>query len=254
MPHVEVPIETLLAAAYRIPTDKPEADGTLEWQSTTLVVVDAQAGGACGLGYTYSGAAIVKLVEDTLAGAVKGRDAFDIPHCWNAMQRSVRNLGREGLAATAISAVDIALWDLKAKLLGLPLVRLLGASRNEVPIYGSGGFTTYTDRELKEQLSGWTDRDGCRWVKMKIGSNPSDDPRRVAAARRAIGDRGLFVDANGAYVGQQALELSQAFAAEKVSWFEEPVSADDLAGLAQLRARLPAGMELAAGEYGYTGD
>lgn len=254
MPRAESRIDALHARAYRIPTDKPEADGTLEWNSTTLVVAEVEAAGEQGLGYTYSGAALVPLMRDTLATAVRGRDVFDIPGCWMALQRSVRNLGREGLAATAISAVDLALWDLKAKLLGLPLARLLGQCRSAVPIYGSGGFTSYDDDELCEQLSGWVEHEGCRWVKMKIGTHPGDDARRVALARRAIGDRGLFVDANGAYSSKQAQRLSLAFAAEHVTWFEEPLSSDDLAGLARLRGLLPAGMDLAAGEYGYTGD
>ena len=254
MARAEAMIDALHATAYKIPTDRPEADGTLEWNSTTMVVAEVRAAGIQGLGYTYSSSAIVPLIRETLATAVRGRDGFDIPGCWMALQRSVRNLGREGLAATAISAVDLALWDLKAKLLQLPLARLLGQCRSVVPIYGSGGFTTYDDDDLCDQLQGWVENEGCRWVKMKIGAHPDDDARRVALARQAIGDCGLFVDANGAYSSKQALRLSQAFADEHVSWFEEPLSSDDLAGLAKLRARLPAGMDLAAGEYGYTAD
>jgi L-alanine-DL-glutamate epimerase-like enolase superfamily enzyme len=170
------------------------------------------------------------------------------------MQRAVRNMGREGLAATAISAIDTALWDLKAKLLGLPLARLFGRFRDVVPIYGSGGFTTYSDAELQEQLSGWVERDGCAWVKMKVGTEPGRDPHRVEVARRAIGERALFVDANGAYGVKQALALANDFAGQGVAWFEEPVSADDLDGLRLLRQCGPAGMEIAAGEYGYTAD
>jgi L-alanine-DL-glutamate epimerase-like enolase superfamily enzyme len=171
------------------------------------------------------------------------------------MQRGVRNLGRSGLAATAISAVDAALWDLKAKLLGLPLAVLLGQRRQDVPIYGSGGFTTYTDEELREQLAGWVEREGCAWVKMKVGTHPEQDPDRVAVARDAIGEHGLFVDGNGAYTTKQALELAEIFAGESdVAWFEEPVSSDDLEGLQLIRHRAPARMEIAAGEYGYTLD
>jgi L-alanine-DL-glutamate epimerase-like enolase superfamily enzyme len=168
------------------------------------------------------------------------------------MLRAVRNMGREGLAATAISAVDTALWDLKARLLNVPLATLLGRYRNTVLIYGSGGFTTYSDERLREQLSRWTERDGCRWVKMKIGTHPADDPRRVDVAKQAIGDRTLFVDANGAYNVKQALLLADEFARQGVAWFEEPVSSDDLEGLQLLRQRVPACMEIAAGEYGYT--
>ena len=174
---------------------------------------------------------------------------------WLAMQRSVRNLGREGLAATAISAVDAAIHDLKARLLGLPQFKMLGGYRDNVPIYGSGGFTTYSDRELQVQLGGWVEREGCSLVKMKVGSQPEKDSGRVKAAKQAIGDRAtLFVDANGAYRVQQALEFANEFAEQRVGWFEEPVSSDDLAGLRATRKRAPAGMEIAAGEYAYSAD
>jgi L-alanine-DL-glutamate epimerase-like enolase superfamily enzyme len=131
---------------------------------------------------------------------------------------------------------------------------LFGRFRDAVPIYGSGGFTTYSDDELREQLSGWVEQDGCHWVKMKIGTHPERDPHRVAVAKRAIGERALFVDGNGAYTVKQALFLAEEFARQGVAWFEEPVSSDDLAGLALLRQRMPACMEIAAGEYGYTTD
>jgi L-alanine-DL-glutamate epimerase-like enolase superfamily enzyme len=167
------------------------------------------------------------------------------------MLGAVRNLGSRGICATAISAVDVALWDLKARLLGAPLVVLLGADRATVPIYGSGGFTSYTAERLTEQLAGWVERDGCAWVKMKIGSRPEDDLRRVEQARAAIRAAGLFVDANGAYARKQALRFADEFAALGVSWFEEPVSSDDLAGLRLVRDRAPAEIEIAAGEYGY---
>ena len=232
-----------------IPTDAPEADGTLSWNSTTMVLVEVAAGGKHGLGYTYSAAAAAEIVKDKLAEAVRGRDAMDIPGLWQAMVGAVRNIGWRGVAANAISAVDIALWDLKAKLLGLPLYKLLGAVRTEVPIYGSGGFTSYSNARLQEQLSAWVHEDGCRWVKMKIGSEPGRDLARVDAARRAIGSATLFVDANGAYSRKQALAFAEKFAG--IGWFEEPVSSDDLDGLRLLRDRAPAGMEIAAGEYGY---
>ncbi len=159
------------------------------------------------------------------------------------MQHAVRNLGRGGLCATAISAVDLALWDLKAKLHGLPLARLLGQARDAVPIYGSGGFTTYTDAQLEAQLGGWVRRDGCRWVKMKIGTDPSRDPHRVAVAKRAIGDATLFIDANGAFSVKEALRFAELAARRDVAWFEEPVTSDDLAGLRLVRERAPAGMD-----------
>lgn len=250
----ELPITALRADAFTIPTDQPEADGTMRWTSTTLVLVEVDGGGATGLGYTYADTAIVRLIAGPLAEMVRGREAFDIGAIWEAMQRRVRNLGREGLAATAISAIDVALWDLKAKLLNLPLASLLGRRRDAVPVYGSGGFTTYSDETLRDQLGAWIEQDGCRWVKMKVGTEPARDPHRVTVGRRAIGDAGLFVDANGAYSAKQALALAEEFVREGVSWFEEPVSSDDLDGLRLLRGRVPVGMEIAAGEYGYTAD
>ena len=191
----------------RFPTDAPEADGTFAWDSTTLIVVEVDAGGEDGLGYTYTDACAASLIRGALAEAVLHRDAFDVRAAWLAMQKRVRNIGRAGVAATAISALDCALWDLKAKLLGLPLVRLLGAIRERVPIYGSGGFTTYTDARLRDQLSAGSPSDGCRWVKMKIGTEPERDPQRVRAAREAIGDAGLFVDANGALHAKRGAAL-----------------------------------------------
>ncbi|MCK1362887.1 MULTISPECIES: enolase C-terminal domain-like protein [unclassified Bradyrhizobium] len=251
----EVPIETLQARAFEVPTDRLEADGTISWSSTTLVLVEAVGGGKSGIGYTYTDRSAVGLVAGKLAGTVQGKDAFAPQAAWLAMQRSVRNLGREGLAATAISAVDAALYDLKARLMQVPLVQLLGSSRPAVPIYGSGGFTSYSDDGLTRQLSGWVAEQGCRYVKMKVGSEPELDPHRVDVARRAIGERAeLFVDANGAYGVKQALQLAGVFTRQGVTWFEEPVSSDDLRGLRAIRERAPAGMDVAAGEYAYTTD
>lgn len=248
---VETAVEDLDVSAYTVPTDGPESDGTLQWDSTTMIVVEASAGGERGLGYTYSGVAAAKLIESKLAGVVRGRDALAVPGAWEAMVEAIRNLGRPGVASSAIAAVDAALWDLKARLLGLPLVSLLGAVRDAVPIYGSGGFTSYSTERLRDQLSGWVE-EGIPRVKMKIGRDPGEDLGRVLAAREAIGpSTQLFVDANGAYDRKGALAQAEAFARVGVSWFEEPVSSDDLEGLRLLRDRAPAGMEIAAGEYGY---
>jgi L-alanine-DL-glutamate epimerase-like enolase superfamily enzyme len=238
-------------AAYTIPTDAPEADGTYAWDSTTLVTVEVHAAGHTGLGYTYADPATARLVRNSLAPVVTGRDPLDVPAAWAAMVRAVRNLGRPGVASMAISAVDAALWDLKGRLLGLPVVALLGAARDGVSVYGSGGFTSYTLDRLRQQLGGWAEV-GFRRVKMKVGTLPGVDVERVRAAREAVGDGvGLFVDANGAYSRKQALAFAERFADLGVSWFEEPVSSDDLEGLRLIRDRGPAGVDVAAGEYGY---
>jgi L-alanine-DL-glutamate epimerase-like enolase superfamily enzyme len=248
----QAPIEELEVAAYTVPTDAPEADGTLSWDATTIVVVHAQAGGETGVGYTYADVSTAKLVESKLAGIVCGADAMEPQDSWAKMVEQIRNLGRPGICSMAIAAVDLALWDLKARLLALPLCKLLGMAHDCVPVYGSGGFTAYSNRRLQDQLAGWT-REGIPRVKMKVGSQPEADPERVRCAREAVGPNvELFVDANGAYSRKQALELAGRFWDEcRVSWFEEPVSSDDLEGLRVLRDRVPAGMEIAAGEYGY---
>jgi L-alanine-DL-glutamate epimerase-like enolase superfamily enzyme len=245
-------VDELDVAAYTIPTDAPEADGTLAWDATTIVVVHARGGGETGLGYTYADVSTAKLVQSKLAGIVGGADAMSPQASWEAMVRETRNLGRPGITSMAIAAVDLALWDLKARLLAMPLCRVLGAVRDRVEIYGSGGFTAYSLSRLSEQLAGWVER-GIPRVKMKVGSSPEDDPARVRAARDAIGPNAeLFVDANGAYSRKQALALAERFRADaEISWFEEPVSSDDLVGLALLRDRAPAQVPIAAGEYGY---
>ncbi len=244
-------VDELSVAAYEVPTDAPESDGTLIWESTTLVVVTLSAGGEQGIGYTYADRSAAQLIAGKLAGIVIGKDVLDIESVWLAMHRAIRNLGRPGVAATAMAAIDAALWDLKARLAGLPLVKLLGQVRESCPVYGSGGFTSYSVERLQHQLGGWVDM-GMKRVKMKVGRDPAGDEDRVAAARAAIGDRAeLFVDANGAYDRKQALRMAELFADQGVTWFEEPVSSDDLEGLRFLRERAPAGMDVAAGEYGY---
>lgn len=254
MPRVlEARIREIDVMPLRVPAEEPESDGTLAWEATTIVIVRVSAGDAQGLGYTYGSRAAGTLIHDLLTEVVVGGDAFDIAGAWQAMVRAVRNQGRPGIASMAIAAVDTALWDLKARLLDVPLVRLLGAARERVPVYASGGFTSYTRERLCRQLAGWVEA-GIGRVKMKVGRAPGEDAGRVAAARRAIGAAAaLYVDANGAYSRKQALAVAERFREHGVSWFEEPVSSDDLEGLRLLRDRAPAGMEIAAGEYGYDG-
>jgi L-alanine-DL-glutamate epimerase-like enolase superfamily enzyme len=237
-------------SVYTVPTDAPESDGTLAWNSTTLVLVQIDAGGKHGIGYSYADAATATLIRDTLAKVVEGRNALDIPGAWTAMVAAIRNLGRPGIASMAIAAVDNALWDLKAKLFGVSLLDLLGAVRASIPVYGSGGFTSYTDKQLTDQLGGWV-QSGIGRVKMKVGREPERDAARVRVARDAIGDARLFVDANGAYTRKQALALAIPFDDLGVCWFEEPRPSHDLEGLRLLRDRAPPGMDIAAGEYGY---
>jgi L-alanine-DL-glutamate epimerase-like enolase superfamily enzyme len=244
----------LTASAYTVPTDAPEGDGTLSWTSTTLVLVQATEGVATGLGWTYGPAATASVVNDMFAPVVKDLDPCDVPAAWVAMQRRLRNAGRPGIAGMALSAADCALWDLKARLLGMSLTRLLGAARTAVPVYGSGGFTTYDADRQHAQLAGWVHDEGIPRVKIKVGeswgSDVGRDLTRMAAARATIGPAAeLYVDANGAYQRKQAIRVMHAAADVDVRWFEEPVSADDLAGLGQVRDAVSP--DVAAGEYGY---
>ena len=245
------PVDALDVRTYRVPTADPfESDGTLTWKATTVVLVEIHAGGRTGIGYTYADRAAASVIHDELRDRLEGADALEIGRRFAEMQAAIRNMGRDGIASMAISAVDIALWDLKGKLLDVPVCTLLGAAREAVPVYGSGGFTSYTIDKLCEQLAGWVDA-GIPRVKMKVGSDPSADVERVARARGAIGDAELFVDANGAYARKEALRFAREFARFDVRWFEEPVYHQDFEGLRQIRERAPAGMQVSAGEYGY---
>lgn len=245
-------IDAVEAAVYTVPTDQPEADGTIEWDATTMVLARVSAAGAEGIGYTYAHPAAALVIAGELCHALVGGDPLAIPALWTSMYRCLRNVGCPGVGLMAIAAVDHALWDLKGKLLGRSVVDLLGPCRPAVPVYGSGGFTSYTMGKLQSQLAGWVD-EGIAAVKMKVGTQPARDPTRVRAARQAIGGEArLMVDANGAYARKQALALAAAFAAEGVCWFEEPLSADDLDGLRVMRDRAPPGMAIAAGEYGWS--
>lgn len=238
------PISEVVSEVYEIPTDQPEADGTLTWTSTTMVLVRVRAGTVEGLGWTYAAPGAAGVVDATLGDLVTGGDPMAVPQHHEAMVRACRNQGRPGIVACAISAVDIALWDLKARLLDLSLADLWGRLRAEAPVYGSGGFTSYDDDTTRQQLHGWRQQ-GIDRVKIKIGeswgSDAARDLHRVALARQVVGDAAeLYVDANGGYSAKQAVRIGKAMVEESgVSWFEEPVSSDDLAGLHQVREPMP---------------
>jgi len=246
------PIRSARASAFTVPTDEVESDGTLEWNETTLVLAEVAAGDALGIGYTYASPAAASLIMEKLVPIIVGSDAMDIPAALERMRRAIRNLGTCGLCMMAISALDNALWDLKAKLLGLPLCKLLGQLRDEMPIYGSGGFGSYSDDRLQEQLARWVG-EGTPRVKIKVGREPDRDFHRVSVARRTIGDDAeLFVDANSAYNRKQAAFYIDRFASESgVSWMEQPLPPEDREGMRLLCERAPAPLDIADGEYCY---
>ncbi len=242
-------VEDLAVSTYTVPMEDKESDATLEWDSVTIIVVEVEAGGETGLGYTYGDQAVATMVRSKLADQVTGADALCPEAAWASMQRATRNAGRPGVGAMAISAVDVALWDLKAKLLGVCLADALPRFHDSVPVYGSGGFTSYSDRRLSEQLSAWLDM-GIPRVKIKTAREPPRDPHRLHVARRAIGDDvELLVDANGAFTPKEALLWADRYAEYGVTYFEEPVTSEDREGLRLVRDRGPAGMAIAAGEY-----
>ena len=242
-------ISAVEVTAYTVPTDAPESDGTLEWEETTLVAVVLEGGGERGLGYTYADSSVAALIRSQLADLVQGADPMAPVRAWRQMRRALRNAGQPGAGAMAVSAVDIAVWDLRARLLGIPLADVLPRIHDSVPVYGSGGFTSYSDQRLREQLGGWAES-AIGAVKMKVGRNPEEDEHRVAVAREAVGgDVELMVDANGAYSPAEAIDWAWRFAAEDVRYFEEPVSFEDLKGLRRVRDGAPPGTSIAAGEY-----
>ena len=245
----EIPIGDLKVNAYTIPTSAPESDGTLAWDSTTIVVVEVGAGGESGLGYAYGDRSVASFVDSVLRPPLDGADAMAPAAAWSAMQVASRNAGRVGVGAMAISAVDIALWDLKARLLGVCLADALPRFHAVAPVYGSGGFTSYGSEQLREQLEGWMEADLGR-VKIKVGREPAEDPDRLELCRKVIGEEvELMVDANGAFTPKQALERAATYAGFGVGYLEEPVSSEDRDGLRLLREQGPAGMAIAAGEY-----
>ncbi|MGN6744424.1 MAG: enolase C-terminal domain-like protein [Amnibacterium sp.] len=241
----------LTTGVYTVPTAQPETDGTAAWDATTVVTVTAEADGETGLGWSYTDPRAAGVVDGVLAPLVAGRDPDDLPELRHRMLAATRNMGATGVVASAISAVDIALWDLKARRHGLSIAQLVGRAHPSVPVYGSGGFTDYTDEHTAAELRGWLEL-GIRNVKIKIGASwgahPVRDLERIALARRVVGDDvGLFVDANGGYSVGEAIRAERAFRDLGVIWFEEPVSSDYPHTMADVRRAALA--DVAAGEY-----
>jgi len=244
-------IKQVHTAAFKIPTATPESDGTLTWNNTTLIITEIEAAGKTGIGYTYADGSAAYLIEHTLKNLVIGKNIFDIPSITNFLSHQIRNNGNCGIAMMAVSAIDSALWDLKAKILEQPLCNLLGKASDKILVYGSGGFTNYSEDQLSRQFKNWEEL-GIQYLKMKIGREPQKDIKRIKTARNAIRKTTrLFVDANGAYTAKQAIEKANEFDEYDVSWFEEPVPSDQLEDLSFIRGQVSPKINIAAGEYGY---
>jgi len=246
-------IAELDVRVVRLPVKEPTRISTriLDKRDYVVVTLRRDEGDEEGMGYIYAGTAggvvVAMAIRDLLEPVLMGRDADDPVSAWEAMYQAALLLGRRGAALRAISAVDIALWDLAAKRAGLPLSVLLGGGRAPVPVYASGGY-------YKPGASSWADAvtleiegnlsQGYKDHKIKVGGlSVADDAQRVAAAVRAMGGTGrLALDANNAYrdvaEATRALRTFERAAGDiGLWWFEEPLSPDDPAGHAELRRR-----------------
>lgn len=242
-------VERLDVSTFTIPTPQPESDGTAEWSSTTMVLVEVEAGGERGLGWTYGSPAVAEIIRRHLAPLVRDAEAYAARELWCRLAGTMRNAARNGMASYAIGAVDVALWDLRARLAGLPLCDVFGRRRDRVPVYGSGGFTSLDLDGLREQCRAWVAQ-GMRAVKIKVGRDHAVDIDRVRVTRESIGpDRALMIDANGGYDAADAIGFARRIAPYDVVWFEQPVDPRDHAGMRRVRAALPPGMALSSGEY-----
>jgi len=208
----------------------------------TLVRVHA-SGGLIGIGFCLGGSPVTIFVRDVVAPGVLGQPIFDTERLWDELYyRSILN-GRRGGGLRALSIVDIALWDLKAKSVGLPLAQLLGVYQDPVPAYASGGY--YFDdgdmvREVEEEAAGWAEA-GYRAMKLKVGgASVEDDIARLAAFRRVVGDKPrLMLDANNAWRDwRTALRAVRRFEEFDLEWIEEPLSPDDVDGHRRLAETL----------------
>jgi L-alanine-DL-glutamate epimerase-like enolase superfamily enzyme len=238
-------------AYYRWPRPKPITNGLHTYTDVTLGVLKLHTDqGITGIGIS-GGKPGEKELLATFCEQVAGMDPFMTEQIW-AKLWSPKISGRRGLETRALSAIDFALWDIKAKAASLPLYVLLGGARTAVPTYVAGGY--YGPGKgldgLAEEMLGYV-RQGARAVKMKVGAlSPRDDAARVKLVREAIGpDVKLMVDANCAYRYYDAITFGRLVADYDVFWFEEPVQPDDYEGMRKIAAAVP--LTLAAGENEY---
>jgi L-alanine-DL-glutamate epimerase-like enolase superfamily enzyme len=244
-------IDGFVVAYYRLPLEPMGDAGHGAIDSEEIITVKLRAGGLVGHGYAYTigrgGRAVQALIEHDLAPLLAGRDTTDIHALWELMWQRLLYVGRGGLAAFAIAAIDIALWDLRGLRERKPLYRLLNSSAREIPAYGSGVDLPKSLDELLEQTQGFLKR-GLPGVKVKIGKrDPREDEARVAAVRDLVGDGiDLMVDANMAWGAPEALERGRRLERFNPYWYEEPTIPEDVDGHARLVRELS--VPIAVGE------
>ena len=233
-------------------------DATRKVETVGMCVIRVNTDqGLTGIGVTYhevGGEAIKEMIERYYGPKLIGRDPFETEEIWEELFHYARGVGRKGLSFCALSAVDIALWDIKGKVLNMPLFRLLGGNDPVVPIYASGGWTSYSIEELVDEAKMMVAR-GYKKIKLKVGvdggRNPMEDVRRVAAVREAIGpDIGFMLDANNVWRAGTAIQFANNIRDYNIEFFEEPVFADDIPGLAEFKRGTD--IPLATGEHEYT--
>jgi len=248
---VRMIIEQVLARTVRVPLERPVRTSDLVIDAREFVVVDLHADGLVGRGYGFTRDGLVaETVARNLAPLLVGEDARFPERHWERMWRATRYLGRRGLLMRALSAVDIALWDLKAQAAGQPLWALLGGYRERVPAYVAGGYygPSTDPADVEAEFRGYRDA-GYQGAKINVGGLPlAQDLERVAAARRGLGpERGLAVDFNGALTSARAgVAWAEALAPFGIDFVEEPFLMDDLPALRAFRGRSP--LPVAMGE------
>lgn len=234
------------------------ADATRKVETIGFVIVRVTTDqGLEGIGITYhevGGEATLELIRRNMVHRLIDRDPFDTEVLWQEFFHYLRGVGRKGVMYCALSAVDIALWDLKGKITGLPLYKLFGGGRTRVPVYASGGWTSYSDEELVAEMQGMVAR-GFDTIKFKVGfdggRNLQRDVVRVRKVREAVGpDIRLLVDANNSFDAASAVQLANRIREYDITLFEEPVFADDIPGLARFKRGTD--IPLATGEHEYT--
>ncbi len=231
-------IDDIRTQWLRVPISPPIADSTHVLRFMDLILVEVCAGEFSGSSYMLSfdyGPVLLKgIVDYELKRHILGMEADDIRAVYERNLQATEYIGREGVAMWGTAAIDVALWDLLARRLGVPVALLFGAHTRAVPVYGSGGWISYSDEQLADEVSRYVSR-GFAGVKIKIGDQEDRDVERVRAVRQAIGpNRKLMVDANQGLTLERALRLARRLEDCQLEWFEEPFAKDDLEAYSRL--------------------